>query len=125
MQCFVGKPSSGKEVEEPEEVSAAHIYAKNARRAGLDLVQSSYNVARSTSCIVAKGKTALLMWTILSTNPNSSSPVTNASQIRDVWRWIRYQSSKIRCRWNREGVERVPRHVRMCAGHPPPLPDAN
>ena len=33
------------------------------------------------------------MWTILSTNPNSSSPVTNASQIRDIWRWIRYQKA--------------------------------
>jgi hypothetical protein len=84
MQCFVGKPSGGKEV---EEVSAARMYAKNARGAGLDLVQSSYNMARSTFCIVAKGKKALLMWTILSTNTNSSSPDRfHFCRTRDIWR---------------------------------------
>jgi hypothetical protein len=53
MQCFVGKPSAGKEV---EEVSAARMYAKNACQAGLELVRSSYNMARSTSCTVAEGR---------------------------------------------------------------------
>jgi hypothetical protein len=36
---------------------------------------------------------------------------------RDIWRWDTV--SKSRCRWNREGVERVPKHVRVCAGHSP------
>jgi hypothetical protein len=53
MQCFVGKPSGGKEV---EEVSAARMYAKNARQAGIELVRSSYNMARSTFCTVAEGR---------------------------------------------------------------------